>query len=205
MEALTTARLDWGIASRALEGEESLGDAYVMKSFPDGCLAAVIDGLGHGDQAAVAATIGVATLESHASEPVSSLLRLCHERLSETRGAAISLASIRAAEGSLAWLAVGNVAGVLVRADPAASPREERLLQRSGVVGLKLPALREGLLRLFTEDTLVLATDGIGVDFDHSIRPADPPQRIADRILEEHGLSTDDALVLVVRYKMDEQ
>ena len=173
----------------------------MIRSFPQGWLAAVVDGLGHGEEAAAAARVGVSTLEKHSGESVVRLLRRCDRSLSATRGAAIGIASFRLADSSMTWLGVGNVAGMLLRADARATPRVETLLLRSGVVGLRMPSLRDAVVSLSPGDTLVLATDGIRPGFEQGIVPSDPPQRTADRVLESHAKDTDDALVLVVRYR----
>jgi hypothetical protein len=48
---------------------------------------------------------------------------------------------------------------------------------------------------------VVLATDGIRDGFTDLVRAADPPQLVADGILAKFGKESDDALVLVVRYR----
>ena len=201
METLIARTIEWGMSSRPLPGQGSSGDGYVIRSFLQGWLAAVVDGLGHGEEAAAAAKVGVSTLEKHSGESVVHLLRRCDRSLSATRGAAIGIASFRLADSSMTWLGVGNVAGMLLRADARATPRVETLLLRSGVVGLRMPPLRDAVVYLSPGDTLVLATDGIRPGFEQGIVPSDPPQRTADRVLESHAKDTDDALVLVVRYR----
>ena len=51
--------LERGVAGAAIEGEERSGDLAVFAGYDGGALAAVIDGLGHGDAAADAAEVGV--------------------------------------------------------------------------------------------------------------------------------------------------
>ena len=84
----------------------------------------------------------------------------CHERLRDTRGVVLSLGLF--ATGSLTWLGVGNVDGVLVRSGSGAP---EQLLVRSGVVGRRLPSLELSRLTVARGDTLILATDGIDQGF----------------------------------------
>jgi len=54
------------VASRPLPGEVVCGDRHLIKPTTDGVLAAVVDGLGHGDEATAAAKTAIAVLESHA-------------------------------------------------------------------------------------------------------------------------------------------
>jgi hypothetical protein len=161
---------------------------------------AAIDGLGHGQDAAMAAKIAGATLEVYAGQSVIALVRHCHKALAQTRGVVMSLASIDTVDDTLTWLGIGNVAGVLCRADPAAGPQKEDLLLRGGGVGYQLPHLSAALIPVARGDTLVFATDGVHSDFGEGIALGEPPQHLADRLLAKYGKNTDDALVVVLRW-----
>ncbi len=191
--------IEWGVAARPLPGEAESGDLHLVKPVPDGVLVAAVDGLGHGPQAAVAARIAVAALEAHSGESVISLVRRCHERLRGSRGVVMTLATLNGRESTMTWLSVGNVEGVLLRADPRASPAREYVVQRGGVVGENLPLLLASVVPVDPGDTLILATDGISHGFAEGLAMMDPPQAIARRIMAAYGKTTDDALVLVAR------
>jgi phosphoserine phosphatase RsbX len=199
MEAVT-ALLEWGVAALTVAGQVESGDRHIVKPFQSGTLVAVVDGLGHGADAAAAAEIAVASLERHAHESVIFLVGRCHERLHQSRGVVMSLASFSGLDATMTWLGVGNVEGVLLRADTSRNPRRETLLLRGGVVGAQLPSLSASIVPITPGDTLVFATDGIRSGFAEGLILGDPPQRNADRILARHGMGTDDALVLVARY-----
>jgi negative regulator of sigma-B (phosphoserine phosphatase) len=192
--------LEWGVAVQPLAGEPACGDVEVVESFPSGVLVGAIDGLGHGEEAAQAARRASAALAGHAHEPVTHLVRRCHDALVESRGAVMSLASFNLTEATLTWTGVGNVSAVLFRAGAVATPREETLLLRGGVVGFQLPALSEEVLSIGPGDTLLLATDGVHPGFAQSLTLGAPPQELAERILGQHLKGTDDALVLVARF-----
>jgi serine phosphatase RsbU (regulator of sigma subunit) len=200
MDAVTTRLIEWAVASRALGPRAGSGDQYLVVPVPNGILLAVVDGLGHGAEAERAAAAAVDVLREHAREPVIALVDRCHRRLRATRGAVLSLASFSAVEGTMTWLGIGNVEGVLLRADPAAVPRRECLLLRAGVVGAQLSSLQGAVLSVRAGDTLIFATDGVTSDFAGDAVAEDPPQKTADRILSYHSKGTDDALVLVARY-----
>ena len=195
-------RVRWGAAGHPLVGERESGDLHVVEWFSTGVLIAALDGLGHGDEAALAARAAVDLLRPHAEEGVVSVVRRCHEALRDTRGVAMSLASLDRRDGTLSWLGVGNVEGLLVRADPAADPPRESLMLRGGVVGYRLPALRAVTISVAPGDILVFATDGIDVGFASDVAAGDEePQRLADRILGRWSKATDDALVVVARFE----
>lgn len=193
--------IDWAVASRALAGEPASGDCHLIAPFPGGVLVAALDGLGHGLDAAEAAMKAVAVLADRPSASVISLLHACHQALVETRGVVLSLASFNVHDATMTWTGVGNVEGILLRADPSANPARESILLRGGVVGYQLPQLGALLLTVAPGDTLVFATDGISPDFAERLLPGPPPQSLADRILAQYAKETDDALVLVVEYR----
>jgi len=198
---MTTGLIEWSVAELALAGQVENGDCCVVQPFADGVLVAAMDGLGHGHEAAAAARIAAATLEQFASEPLAALFYRCHERLHHTRGVVMSVASFHAGEPTMAWCGVGSVAGVLQRVGPFGSPASETLLLRSGVVGSHLPLLRASAHPVNPGDTLILATDGIRRGFAEELLRLVPPQPAADRILSRYARGTDDALVLVARYR----
>jgi hypothetical protein len=101
----------------------------------------------------------------------------------------------------MTWISVGNVAGLLLHVNDAGTLEREHIVTRNGVVGHRLPPLRSTTLGLHRGDLLVFATDGIREGFQTDVRPDARPQDTADRILARHGKSTDDALVLVARWK----
>lgn len=195
--------LEWGVASVALPGEAESGDLHLVRPIAGGVLVAVVDGLGHGADAATAARLAVAALGPHAHDSPLSLFERCHQALKGTRGVVMSLALIRRADASLTWLGVGNVEGLLVRADGGGETTRARraLITRGGIVGSELPRLQPEVLPLATGDTLLFATDGIREGFAERLSADATPQQQADDILARHRKGTDDALVLVARYR----
>ncbi len=198
--ARTSTVIDWDVAACTHGAEAVSGDLHVVAPFPAGVLVAAVDGLGHGPEAADAAAAAAAVLRAAADEPVTSLLARCHAALRRTRGAVLSLASFDARQGTMTWLGVGNVEGVLFRAQPVVRPARESLLLRGGVVGYQLPTLRATVLPVAPDDVLIFATDGVRGAFTTCAPVGRAPGDVADEILRQHAKSTDDALVLVVRY-----
>jgi hypothetical protein len=204
----TSSPIKWGVAGQSLDGQGESGDQYLVETFPNGALVTVVDGLGHGPKAATVAKAAIATLEGHAHEPVSSLLKRCHKALAGTRGVVMSLASFSTLNEEMTWLGVGNVTGIFLRANAGAERARESLLLRGGVVGYRLPSLRPIVIPVTRGDTLIFATDGLRSSFTqeltHSekegLTSSDLPQQIAEHIFAEHGRGTDDALVLVAQY-----
>lgn len=190
----------WSVASRTLPGEVESGDSCLVTSGSDRTLVAVVDGLGHGPEAAAAARTALAVLASPGAEPIVSLVQRCHDACRSTRGVAMSLALVSTRDDTVTWSGVGNIEGILLRADAKAHPPREWLLLRSGIVGYSLPTLEPSTLPITPGDMLIFATDGILSRFAEGLTLSESPQETADRILAQFGKRTDDALVLAARY-----
>jgi serine/threonine protein phosphatase PrpC len=200
MEKLSQSLIEWGSAESTLIGQIVSGDRYLVKALPGGVLVAVMDGIGHGEQAAAAAQAAVKILNDSTKGSLMGMMRECHEHLRGTRGVVMSLASIDGVQNTLTWMGVGNVEGVLFHQDAVDSPTHETLLLRGGVVGDTLPRLQASILPITKGDLLVFATDGVNPEFAETIILNEHPQTVADRILAMHIRKNDDALVLVAQY-----
>jgi hypothetical protein len=192
-----------------LGGSGVSGDAYLVRPGPESDLIAVIDGLGHGPQAAAAADAAVACLTGAESLSVVALMTACHNELRKTRGVSMSLVQLRRGQPlRLSWLTVGNISGAIVTHDAQGTARR-RVPMRGGIVGLSLPPLHPLEVELPARATLLMATDGVGeagLDLD-----VPPPgrigpsshlgelQRLADEILAAAARGKDDALVVAAR------
>src|SRR6266542_1263501 len=192
--------IEWGVATQPIPGQPVCGDLHLVKPFAYGALVAVVDGLGHGDEAIAVARIAINVLKEQADQSVITLVRRCHEALIKTRGVVLTLASFNTLDATVSWLSVGNVAGLLLRADTKAMPPYETALLRGGVVGYHLPPLSASVFAVAPNDLLILATDGIDNSFGQSVVLKGTPQYIADGVMRRHFKGNDDGLVLVVRF-----
>jgi negative regulator of sigma-B (phosphoserine phosphatase) len=192
--------LELGIAERAIEGEYRSGDRAVLVAYQGGALAAAIDGLGHGGDAADAAAVAAEVLSARPDDEPAHLIEACHQALGRTRGAVMTVAWFDLEAGRLSWTGVGNVEGRLIHASAGIGAPTEGALTKGGVVGYNLPSIRVTSTALERGDVMVLATDGIDSSFAEAITEGGSAQDVADRILARHGKAGDDALVVVVRY-----
>jgi serine phosphatase RsbU (regulator of sigma subunit) len=194
--------VEWSTAIQVREGEDTSGDHYLIWRVGNCVNVAVVDGVGHGPEAAKASRMAVSILQDHAEEPLIALFTLCHKELSETRGVVMSMASFDANAGNMTWLGVGNVIGRLVRAEKPLIHAEEELLTYSGVVGHEMPpVLMFSVVPVFKGDVLILATDGISPEFSKSVHTGRSAHKIAGDVLSQHSKGIDDALVLVAKYQ----
>jgi len=193
------AALDCGAAGAPMAGETRSGDVAVFARTEAGGLVCLIDGLGHGPEAADAAERCADVVRANAEAPAADLLELCHETLLDSRGVVMTAAWLDLERSLLSWAGVGNVDARLVRSGP--QPREDVALVFGGVVGYRMPKVRVATMPLGRGDLLVMITDGVESAISPALAGGGAAQTLADRIFAMHGKGTDDALVVVVRYR----
>lgn len=193
------ATLDRGSAGAPHAGEEVSGDLAVFVPTATGALTALIDGLGHGPEAAEAAERCASVVRQHAEADAKELMHACHEALIATRGVVMTVAWFDLEHARLSWAGVGNVDARLVRQGPEL--REDVALVFGGVLGYRMPNVRPASMPIERGDLLVMITDGIDSAISPGLAGGGAAQTMADRIFERHGKGTDDALAVVVRYR----
>lgn len=192
--------INWSYAGLAFAGQQVSGDRCVVAPYEGGVLAAVVDGSGHGAEAARSSEVAVSCILENPGEPLREIIQRCHARLRGLRGMAASLAAFDAEKSTLTWLSVGNVTGILIPSHNGAERSRTHLLLRGGIVGANLPGLEPATVPVSPGDTLMLATDGIALGYADAIKLVGPPDVMARQIIEKHATSKDDALIMVVRY-----
>lgn len=190
-----TMKLVWGVATRPKEGQSISGDTYVLEQHEHYALAAVIDGLGGGAEAAHAAELAAGVLRGYPDQPLPILMQQSHTALHGTRGAVIGMLRLNFAANTLAFMGVGNI-GIY-----AASQQSIKPISKNGILGYRLPTLLQLDYSYNSGDTFVLYSDGITSQFlaERELQFAGEPQHLADTILARYGKLNDDATVLVVR------
>ena len=193
-------KVDTAFATVPLPGQKESGDLSLVKRVGAGTLVAVVDGLGHGQEAASAAHAAVGALDRYAREPLSDLVRRAHEALVGLRGVVLGLAYLDPQAATMTWLGVGNVGGILLRADAGSRPARVSLVASAGFIGGELPHPTTRSVPLALGDTVILFSDGVKDGFADALVLSSSPQQIADAVIARHSKGNDDALVLVARY-----
>ena len=172
----------------AVRGRDPLGRRGGLRSDRRGRAACLIDGLGHGPDAADAAEICGDAIRAHAEASPQELLEACHEALLDTRGVVMTAAWFDLERETVVWAGVGNVDARLVHAGPEL--REEVALVFGGVLGYRMPRIRPATMPLERGDLLVMITDGIDGAISPALTGGGAAQTLADRIFEQHGKGT---------------
>lgn len=194
---------EWAAKGRPLPGEQVCGDRPIaVQVNRTGALIGVLDGLGHGAEAARAALCGVEVLRDSCAEPLDVLFQRCHRAMADTRGAAMTLAQIDFPSSTLRWVGIGNVSANLVSKKPGGVEVRASARLVGGIVGYRLPEIikpQDASIR--PGDLLVIASDGITDDHLDDIDFAASAFVIAEQILSRHSKDNDDALVLTARHR----
>lgn len=188
--------MTWGAVCRAKQGQMVSGDVYVVHEYAEGqVLAAVIDGLGGGEEAAVAARAAQQTIMQMPDYPLQDLIRRSHTALHATRGAVIGLLRLDSRSHQASFVGVGNIGAHVYSRQPI------KPISKNGILGFRLPTLLELHYTYDPGDIFVLYSDGVSNRFsqDARIDIKQPPQRLAEQLLLVYGKYTDDATVVVVK------
>jgi negative regulator of sigma-B (phosphoserine phosphatase) len=186
----------WGAVCRAKQNQLVSGDIYVVQEHGEGrVLAAIVDGLGGGEEAARAARAAVQVINEHTDWPLQDLMHRSHAALHSTRGAVIGLLRLDQQSHKASYVGVGNI-GMQVYSRQMIKP-----ISKNGILGFRLPTLLELHYVYDPGDIFVLYSDGVSSRFslDGQIDIRQPPQHIADQILAAYGKYIDDATVVVIK------
>jgi anti-sigma regulatory factor (Ser/Thr protein kinase) len=190
--------LEYGALSVPCHQGELNGDALVIEEGAGLVLLAVIDGLGHGQEAHRASQKAAAYIRAHTHLSLTALLEDCHAELRRTRGAVIGLVRIDLSNSRLTCAGIGNItikiAGPQLVCHPLSVP---------GIVGHRIKAAREEVLLFQPGDLLFIHSDGISGKFDPKLLDTGilSSRKLAERIVQEYGEYHDDQTVIVARRK----
>lgn len=183
----------FGIASRPASGMRVSGDAYLIKEWNGQTLLAVVDGLGHGEEASITSRKAREYVLENRTREVEQIISGLHIHLHGTRGVVAGLARIDRVGRRLLFCGVGNIE-VRILGEPPMHPAS-----LDGIIGLNLRKAMKFEYRYNTLKAVVLHSDGISGKFDLSDYPSvyEDPQRIAEKIMVEWGKEHDDATIII--------
>jgi anti-sigma regulatory factor (Ser/Thr protein kinase) len=187
---------DLGVVSIPVKGETKCGDGYVLQLEASRSLYMMVDGLGHGVGANEAATEAMASVRQNSCETATEMVRVAHDALKKTRGAAMSVALVDHDRKICTYAGVGNVTGVLV-----AGTSSRTMVSQNGTLGAVLPrTIQEYTYPIEPNTLLLMFSDGLntraelgsyaGVQHRH-------PMVMAGLLYRDFTRRRDDATVMV--------
>jgi anti-sigma regulatory factor (Ser/Thr protein kinase) len=189
-------RSTFGVVNLPYPGEVVCGDAWSLSDRADGVSMIVVDGLGHGPQAALASTAAVDVFEESPIADPSTIIERAHSRMTSTRGGAVAIASYDGS-GTLRYGSVGNVAGAILY-----NGKSRGLASQNGTVGAQIRRLRTDEYPCPPGSLVVLHSDGLVTRWNTDSYPgfaALHPSVLAALLYRDFRRERDDITVLVVR------
>lgn len=180
-----------------LQGEEECGDAWAVEAGPERLVSLLVDGLGHGPEAALAALAALSAFRDVAGDAPEIMLAAMHTALHDTRGAALSVTVIDKPRGTVRFCGMGNVEGRVVTADT-----NRHLIPQNGIVGHTMPRPQAADVPWPTGGRLVMYSDGISSQWRADRYPgllARHPALLAGVLFRDYARDRDDATVVVFR------
>jgi anti-sigma regulatory factor (Ser/Thr protein kinase) len=196
---LSSADTCTGAISLAAPREIVCGDGWGFAQDGERAAQMVVDGLGHGPDAAEAAAVA---LEAFADDPFLAprdLLQRTHIALKRTRGAAVMVLQADAAAGTVRSSGAGNVLARLV-----SGTSDRTVLCQHGTAGVTMRAPDETVTPWPAHALLIVCSDGIETRWKaEELFPllGRDPVLAAALLARDHCRGRDDATVAVLRRK----
>lgn len=179
-----------------MRGETECGDHWEVAAWRDHLTFMLVDGLGHGPDAAHAAACATRAFTAHATASHELLLAALDGEMHETRGAAVSVVTVGPGTHAVTFTGVGNVDARVVGDSPT-----QYLVPQNGIVGHGMPTLRSSFATWPARGQLVMHSDGIvarwrmdayaGLETVH-------PGLLAGMIYRDFARERDDVTVVVL-------
>lgn len=193
------AALELGQFLRPKQGESACGDSLSVHSFPTLIRLAVIDGLGHGPEAAAAAAKARELLAQSEKLSGKQLVQLCHRRLIGTRGAVLGIVDLDRSQNLWRGISLGNISIAFYGHD------EYTPVTNGGIAGYSLPSpLLDWSAPRSPGQILVMHSDGIGQlaglgELLNGGLGSAQAQDLAESIATKYGKIEDDLAILVAK------
>lgn len=178
-------------------GEEVSGDGWCIVQGRGRLVVFVVDGLGHGLEAANAARLAVGAVQKHAQLNAPEIMDFVHGALRPTRGAAAALALLQPENELCNFCGIGNISGAIRRGGTSRS-----MVSHNGTLGHQVRKIQEFQYPFPKGSLLVMHSDGIGTHWDLGAYPGIEmrhPALVAAALFRDHNRGRDDLTTLVMR------
>ena len=194
-----TVPAPWPVSglTRAMTGQAECGDAWSARPIDGGVQLLLVDGLGHGAMAAIAAQEAVRLFADAPEGGPEPVLQHLHAGLHHTRGVVAAVVELDTGKGRATTCGVGNIRAVL---DLGESTRE--LVSLPGILGHEVRRFMPVVHDLAEEALIVMHSDGLSDRWGLKDYPGlrrRSPLAIAAVLVRDAGGRRDDASVLVAK------
>lgn len=188
-------RMNFSVFTRPIqsESEKFNGDAYFIRHEPEYTIIAVIDALGHGEDAYKTSIRVLSVLEENYRESLHTIIDTCHKELRDMRGAAIALCKIDFTRKIIQHIGVGNVETRIYNIPKSVQP-----FCFNGTLGMSMERIHIHEYPYNEGACIVMFSDGIYSRFsipDNILIKS--TLDIAKFIFDNYARRTDDVTVLV--------
>lgn len=146
----------YGALRLPMRHEEACGDAWHLHADGQAVAMTLIDGLGHGLQAADAAQAGVAAAAQRGTASAPDLINALHAGMCGSRGGAAAVARVDVASGALEFAGIGNISATLC--EPTGS---RGMASHPGIVGVQFRKAQPFHFHTTAGTLLLMHSDGL--------------------------------------------
>lgn len=196
-ETRAKAALEIGAVAVPRRGEAGSGDGWAIARAKHGPMLLVVDGLGHGPEAAHAAAEAIRMFGQEVHEGPTEFLAAAHGALRSTRGAAAAAAVLDTGSRQIRYAGVGNIAATVVNGLETRS-----LVSHNGTLGHETRRIQEFVYPWPPGSLVVMHSDGLQTHWKldrYAGVLARHPAVIAGLLYRDFSRGRDDVTVLAVR------
>ncbi|HEY4261114.1 MAG TPA: SpoIIE family protein phosphatase, partial [Schlesneria sp.] len=194
----------WGAVNIPAPYETVCGDTWRIGERDDQLSVLVVDGLGHGPEAAKAAAEAANEFENNPFLPITTMYDKLHARMVGSRGGAVAVAQINTKSQQMKYAGVGNISGSLRESGSTSS---RGLFSHNGIVGAQFRKAQEFDYPCPPGSLLILHSDGLQTRWSFDNYPGllqRHPGLIAAVLYRDFCRGRDDVTVVVIRLSATE-
>jgi negative regulator of sigma-B (phosphoserine phosphatase) len=190
--------IDYYLAKMPFLSAGECGDTGIIKEFDGKIFSAVVDVLGHSQNAYQLTRVIEKFLEGNYRKDLKDIILELHEHIKGSVGAAAVLCLLDIESGQLEYTGIGNLTIRIFGLD------NKRLLPGDGIIGYIMTSPKPEKITLAHNDILLVHSDGINAHFEPGDYPGifkHPAREIAAGVIRKFNKGIDDAICFVLRYR----
>jgi anti-sigma regulatory factor (Ser/Thr protein kinase) len=181
-----------------MSGEIVCGDSWRVQACGARTRVAVVDGLGHGPDAAMASLAAIRVVEQAGSSSPAQVIELVHKAIAASRGAAMAICDFDLTGSQPAtYCGIGNISGTVI------GPEGQRsMISLNGIVGHQQRRTHEYSYPWTADSLLIMHSDGLQTRWSLDPYPGlrnRHPGIIAAILRRDFSRARDDLCIVVVK------